>query len=206
LASGVYQWCCPVQLASGVNNNGYWCWPVMLPNVAVQFAGRLNKYRARNAHSYINNTHRRTHTHTHPHTQHTHTTHTQHRQCCRGPDPCADHAQDSSQMFKSMQMLRSKCVGMSVCLWVWVGVVCVCVGVCVRVVRVSADVQITADGLIHAQIHAQIAAQMLRSVHRCSDQCVQVCVSVSGCVTVGVCLCVCVFVCCVCCVCVVCVL
>jgi hypothetical protein len=50
-------------------------------------------------------------------------------------------AQINSQMFRSVQMLRSMCVGVSVCacVWVWVCVgvccvwVCVCLCLCVRV-------------------------------------------------------------------------
>jgi len=42
-ASGADHWCCSVLLACGVNSASQWCWPVVLPNVAVQLAGQLGK-------------------------------------------------------------------------------------------------------------------------------------------------------------------
>ncbi len=42
-ASGTDHWCCSVLLARGQNGTGQWCWPVVLPSCAVQFAGQLGK-------------------------------------------------------------------------------------------------------------------------------------------------------------------
>jgi hypothetical protein len=90
------------------------------------------------------------------------------------------------------------CVGLCVCGCVC-SVCCVCVGVCrcvLRVLRVSADVQINADAQIHAQMSVQMSAHIFRSVHRCSSQFAWVClcvrvwvcvVCVCGCVCVSMC-------------------
>jgi hypothetical protein len=51
LASGTHQWWWRVLLASGVNSAGQWCWPVVLPSVAVHFAGQLGQLIARRARS-----------------------------------------------------------------------------------------------------------------------------------------------------------
>ncbi len=65
-------------------------------------------------------------------------------------------AQISSQMLRSVQMLRSMCVGVSVCVRVCVWVCCVCKCVCrcvcvsVCVLCVSADAEMSVDVQSHA--------------------------------------------------------
>jgi hypothetical protein len=80
-------------------------------------------------------------------------------------------AQISSQMLRSVQMLRSMCVGVSVCVCVcvWVCVVCVCVGVCVCVcVGVCCACLLMPRSV---QMPRSMLTPVLRSGRRCSDQC-----------------------------------